>query len=158
MLCYPLGESAWQISTVISTHHMTNSDWKVGIICINNHSSESEGFSRNMPVNINGKVTSKLGGIITFPVGTWRTIFSPSNSHRSHLDWLISKAQGRSSISRVLTHGFHTDNFTRIGLSHWESCSLLFQTKQTNIVKRIMNSRLQMISCHFWKFARLFWF
>lgn len=74
-------------------------------------------------------VTSKLGGIITFSVGTWSTIFSPSNSQRSHLDWLISKAQGRSSISRVLTHGFHTDSFTRIGLSHWESCSLLFGNK-----------------------------
>lgn len=72
-------------------------------------------------------ITWKLGGIIILPAGTCRTIFSPSNSQRSHLDWLISRAQGSSSISRVLTYGFQTDSFTRIGLSHWLSCSFLFQ-------------------------------
>lgn len=71
--------------------------------------------------------TWKLGGIIILPAGTCRIIFSPSNSQRSHLDWLISRAQGSSSINKVLTYGFQADSFTRIGLSHWLSCSFLCQ-------------------------------
>lgn len=71
--------------------------------------------------------TWKLGGIIILPAGTCRTIFSPSNSQRSHLDWLISRAQGSNSINKVLTYGFQADSFTRIGLSHWLSCSFLCQ-------------------------------
>lgn len=74
--------------------------------------------------------TWKLGGIIILPAGTCKTIFSPSNSQRSHLDWLISRAQGRSSINKVLTCGFQTDSFTCIGLSHWLSCSFLYQIPQ----------------------------
>lgn len=80
-------------------------------------------------------ITWKLGGIIILPAGTCRTIFSPSNSQRSHLDWLMSRAQGSSSISRVLTHGLQTDSFTRIGLSHWLSWSFLFQTHPRGSLK-----------------------
>lgn len=84
-------------------------------------------FKKITHMYFNGKPAWKFGGIIVFPVGICRTILSPSNSQRSHLDWLISRAHGRSSISSVFTHGFHTDSFTRMGLSHWVSCSLLFQ-------------------------------
>lgn len=84
---------------------------------------------------VSSYITLKLGGIIILPAGTCRTIFSPSKSQRSHLDWLMSRAQGSSSISRVLTCGFQTDSFTRIGLSHWLSCSFLLQTHPSDSLK-----------------------
>lgn len=85
---------------------------------------------------LNSMPTWKFGGIIVFPAGIWRTIFSPSKSQRSHLEWLISRAHGRSSIRRVFTHGFHTDSLTLIGLSHWVSCSLLIQVAYQRRDKR----------------------